>query len=238
MQSPQSSSNSPKTIQAGQRRVAVWTVIAVGVAALAVLAYSRVPGRTAAVQSWDPNLHGSAMDSATPDSQSTTIAKTANTVSDDAATVAKRDYLPINFTLLSLFPFQETQEMHDLAKYPQATAKTLEQLPSYVKTYDGRKVELDGFMMPLAARDGLITKFLLMANQSSCCYGAVPQMNEWVEVDVKGKGVKDNMDVVIKVSGTFRVGEYRTSKGLLSGIYRMDAEKVEVTEPEPEAEAL
>ena len=226
MQNPRS--NSSRSI-----RFAIWPVVILAVAAVGVLAYSRMPNRTAPVQPLDPNLRGTPIDSAV----ATPVAKTTPSSPSDEAPVFKRDYLPINFTLLALFPFNETDEMHDLAKYPQATAKVAEQIPAYVKTYEGRKVELDGYMMPLTMKDGMVTKFLLMQNQSSCCYGVVPQMNEWVEVDMASRPVKDLMDVVIRVSGTFHVGEVRTPKGLLSGIYRMDGEKLEVPEPEFEADA-
>ena len=219
-------------------RVAVWAGAVLALTAAAVIAHSRTSTRTTPTQALDPNLRGAPIDSAIAKSPIAPPVETAAASSSESTPVMKRDYLPINFTLLSLFPFKETEEMHDLKKYPQATAKTLEQIPSYVKTYDGRKVELEGYMVPLIMKDGLTTKFLLMANQASCCYGTVPQMNEWVEVDMPGKGVKDLMDVVIRVSGTFRVGENRTPKGLLSGIYRMDGEKLEVPEPELEAETL
>lgn len=233
MQDQRNSRQVSNSTRGQEGRATIWAIVAIAMVAAGVLAYSRGPNRNAPMQALAPDRHGSAIGSEIATESSTTLAK-----STPAEPVAKRDFIPINFTLLSLFNFQETEEMHDLRKYPQASAKTMEQIPSYVKTYDGRKVELEGYMMPITMKDGLVTDFLLMKNQNSCCYGIVPQMNEWVEVHMTGKGVKDNMDVVISISGTFHVGELRTGKGLLTGIYKMEGEKMEIPTPDPEDDAV
>ena len=75
--------------------------------------------------------------------------------------------------------------------------------------------------------DGKITELLILRDQSMCCYGAVPKINEWVSVRMpKGKGVKPVMDVPVTIFGTLKVGEV-LENGYLVGIYEMDGERLD-----------
>ena len=47
---------------------------------------------------------------------------------------------------------------------------------------------------------GLVVEFLLMRNTLACCFGTVPNMNEWVIVKMK-KGVQPMMDVPVAFYG-------------------------------------
>jgi hypothetical protein len=99
------------------------------------------------------------------------------------------------------------------------------QIPAGVRALNGKKVALKGFMLPLKVEGGLITELLIMRDQSACCYGATPKLNEWVSVKMTGKGVKPVMDVPITLFGKLQVGEMREN-GYLVGIYAMDGEKM------------
>jgi hypothetical protein len=90
---------------------------------------------------------------------------------------------------------------------------------------DNKSVALKGFMLPLKVEGGLVTELLIMRDQSMCCYGAVPKINEWVSVKMTSKGVKPIMDQPITMFGTLRVGEMREN-GYLVGIYQLDGEKM------------
>lgn len=80
-------------------------------------------------------------------------------------------------------------------------------------------------MLPLKVEGGLITELLIMRDQSMCCYGTVPKINEWVSVKMTGKGVKPIMDQTVTLYGKLHVGEIREN-GYLVGIYQMDGEKL------------
>jgi hypothetical protein len=90
---------------------------------------------------------------------------------------------------------------------------------------DGKKVVIQGFLLPVKMDDGLAVEFLLMRNQSMCCYGVPPKINEWISVKMTGKGVKAVMDQPIAVVGTLHVGP-ALENGLLTGIYDLDGEKI------------
>ena len=80
-------------------------------------------------------------------------------------------------------------------------------------------------MLPMNFQGELATDFLILRNQSMCCYGVIPNITEWVNVRMIGKGVKPIMDQPVTVSGRFHVGDVREN-GSLVGIYRLDAEKL------------
>ena len=81
-------------------------------------------------------------------------------------------------------------------------------------------------MLPTRVDAGKATEFLLLKNQSMCCYGLMPNLNEYVSVRLTGSGVKPVMDRLITVTGKLHVGEMRQSR-LLVGIYQMDGNKVD-----------
>ena len=80
-------------------------------------------------------------------------------------------------------------------------------------------------MLPVQTREGLTTDSPLLRNQSACCYGVMPRINEWAVVRTSGKGVKVTMDTPVTVLGTFHVEEMREN-GTLTSIYQLDCDRV------------
>jgi hypothetical protein len=107
----------------------------------------------------------------------------------------------------------------------EVSAKTDALIPAKVKALDKKRVALKGFMLPLKVEGGLVTEMLIMKDQSMCCYGTVPKIHEWVSVKMAEKGVKPLMDQAVTLYGKLFVGEMREN-GYLTGIYRMDGEKM------------
>lgn len=103
--------------------------------------------------------------------------------------------------------------------------KANEQIPARVKAFDQHKVSITGFMLPLKVTSGEVTEFLIMKDQSLCCYGSVPKINEWVSVKTASHGVKPIMDQPVSIQGTLHVGAMREN-GYLIGIYQMDGDKL------------
>jgi len=136
------------------------------------------------------------------------------------------EYLSVSFEELAAFPFEVTYYMLDAQHGPQsAAAETLRQIPDPVKALNGQEVSLTGFMLPTTLEHGLAKEFLILRNQSMCCYGIPPKITEWVNVRTAGKGIKPIMDQPVTVCGTFHVGDVREN-GELVGIYRLDAEEL------------
>ena len=81
-------------------------------------------------------------------------------------------------------------------------------------------------MLPLKMEKGRVTEFLIMRDQSMCCYGTIPKINEWVSVKMKEKGAKPVMEQIVTMFGKLRVGEIRED-GYLVGIYEMEGYRMD-----------
>lgn len=105
-----------------------------------------------------------------------------------------------------------------------------DQIPESILKLDGEKIAIRGFMMPVTQVEGRVTEFLLMKDQSACCFGVWPAMNEWIHVILKeGESAPMVWDIPTTVFGKFEVGEVY-EKGILMSIYRMRFHKL--IEPE------
>ena len=134
------------------------------------------------------------------------------------------DIALVGFDKLSGFKYEVPDEnvTNNVAKGPDPDM----QIPETVKAFNGKRVSLKGFMLPLKVEQGLVTELLIMRDQSMCCYGSVPRINEWVSVRMTSKGVKPIMDQAVTMQGTLKVGAIREN-GYLVGIYQMDGEKMD-----------
>jgi hypothetical protein len=135
-------------------------------------------------------------------------------------------YQEIAFRTLTGFDLALSKEIADGTALPvQAEDPAGSQIPENIRQLNGKKVVIQGFLLPVRMDEGLAVEFLLMRNQSMCCYGVPPKITEWITVRMSGKGVKPVMDQPIAVVGTLHVGPAREN-GFLTGIYSIDGEKV------------
>lgn len=82
-----------------------------------------------------------------------------------------------------------------------------DQIPAAIKAYDGRKVRIRGYMMPIKMEGNEVREFLIMANQMSCCYGAPPRFWEFIAARMKTAAAPNVMDQTLTFEGTLRVGD-------------------------------
>jgi hypothetical protein len=140
-----------------------------------------------------------------------------------APSVASGGYAPVGFEQLSGYQIEISDEL--LGPQTNKTVLTADgQIPEPIKELNNKRISLRGFMLPLKVEGGLVTEMLIMKDQSMCCYGTTPRINEWVSVKMKG-GVKPLMDEPVTLMGTLKVGETREN-GYLVGIYAMDGDKM------------
>jgi hypothetical protein len=134
------------------------------------------------------------------------------------------DYSLISFDKLASFAYEVPDDPITDPKAKAIIEKNI--IPKAVTDFHKKKIALKGFMLPLKVEGGKITEMLIMRDQSMCCYGTVPKINEWVSVRMpKGKGVKPIMDVPITIFGTLKVGEV-LENGYLVGIYELDGDRL------------
>ena len=134
-----------------------------------------------------------------------------------------RGYLTLGFDYLSSFAFTLDAELAAGRNNPALMGeKVRAQIPEHIKKLDRRLVRLRGFLVPVRMEEELAVEFLVMRDQTLCCYGKVPRVNEWVHVQLKGRGVKPIMDIPITVEGELRVGD-RWENGYFAGLYFLQA---------------
>lgn len=140
--------------------------------------------------------------------------------------VSEGGYLKVSFEKLASFEYQMPEDlMEPIANEDGKPYK--EQIPPSIKSLNKKAISLKGFMLPLKVEKGLVTEMLIMRDQSMCCYGTVPKINEWVSVRMDTKGVKPVMDEPVTIFGTLKVGEV-LENGYLVGIYEMDGQDMTV----------
>ncbi|MEY4325629.1 MAG: hypothetical protein RIS24_1800 [Verrucomicrobiota bacterium] len=136
------------------------------------------------------------------------------------APAAKPGFASVGFDVLATFKY-EVPEDAPASKTNAPAADPDTQIPANVKAFSGKKVAVKGFMLPLKVEGGLVTELLLMRDQSMCCFGTVPKINEWIAVKMTTSGIKPVMDQAVTLYGTLKVGAMREN-GYLVGIYQMD----------------
>jgi hypothetical protein len=103
-------------------------------------------------------------------------------------------------------------------------------LPPAIRKLDGKEVTVTGFMLPTRIHNKLVTEFMLMRTQNTCCFGIPPELHEVVEVLKIDNPSKVLMDTPVRVVGRLHVQE-RWDSSFLCSIYQLDAERVE-TDPD------
>lgn len=133
----------------------------------------------------------------------------------------------VGFDVLAGFEYQVTDDFL-LIEEGSSVVVSGPEIPGRVRELDGRSVAVTGYMLPLkvVGKDA-VEEFLLLRSQALCCYGAVPEVNEWISVRMPNEPAKSLMDRPVTVKGTLRVGEMR-EEGYLVGIYDMEGDSVEV----------
>jgi len=140
-----------------------------------------------------------------------------------APPAVEKGYLKLGFDQLAAYNF--TPPPFDPAADPKAIPPTgEEQIPEIVKSWNGKKAVIVGYMVPVKMDKGLVTEFLLMRNTMACCFGTVPNMNEWVIVKMK-KGVQPMMDVPVEFYGQLKVGAM-FENGYMTGLYELEGERM------------
>ena len=138
--------------------------------------------------------------------------------------VIEDGFIKVGFDRLSAFKY-DVHEVYSETNAGRAMLRSEDVIPSQVKAYDGKRVVLTGFVLPLRTKRGLVTEFLLLRDQGTCCFGARAQINHFVRVKYS-HGIRHEGPVPWVVSGTIRVGEIYI-QGYLTGIYQLEAEKAE-----------
>lgn len=134
-----------------------------------------------------------------------------------------RDFVPVSFRKLAGFDYGTSAA---LAADARTTSPGQSVVPAEILALHGKKISIIGYMMPIEFDRGRVRSFLLMKDQSLCCFGLAPRLNDFIAVRVADKeGVPPATDVMIQVRGILQVGEVRNN-GIPIALYTMNADKV------------
>jgi hypothetical protein len=132
-----------------------------------------------------------------------------------------REYKAITFGDLSDF-FYYTPEP---GQPPDPELAPKSKIPDNIKALNGKKVAINGFMMPIDQNQEGSKEFVLNGNFDMCGFGGPISINQWIVVKYLGAGRVPYTHLPMSVFGELEVGEeYRD--GWLFSIYRMKAKAV------------
>jgi hypothetical protein len=150
-----------------------------------------------------------------------------NAVGDDTFLVGKdnprvkelsREYKAITFGNLGDFFYYTPGP----GEKPDAEMVKKSKIPDDIKALNGKKVALNGFMMPIDQDAEGSREFVLNGNFDMCGFGGPVAINQWVVVKYTGSGRVPYTHLPMTVFGELEVGEeYRD--GQIFSIYRMKA---------------
>jgi hypothetical protein len=136
------------------------------------------------------------------------------------AAASPADYQNVTFEELSGF---------DYALYASESKQT-HPVPEKIRALSGKRIAVDGYMMPLVGESGGAKKFLLLKSQTGCCYGGTPKLNEWIEVTMDaGVVAKYEHFALVTVWGVLEVNP-ESREGMATGLYKMAGSRAEFTE--------
>lgn len=121
---------------------------------------------------------------------------------------SKENYRRISFELLSGFPYIAGDS-----------------IPSHILVLDGKKVRIQGFMLPTVMDGSNVVAFLVTVDQEACCFGVSPSDNGWVAVRMKpGTSAPYLADIPIFVEGTLSIKQPREGESY-EGLYHISADR-------------
>lgn len=101
-------------------------------------------------------------------------------------------------------------------------------IPADVRAFDGRRVQVTGFMNPIEFDGDGVKNFALTAIPGGCCYGAIPRLNEWVVVTMpEGQRADYAYYDPVTIFGSISIGELYED-GVILSLYRMTPEKIDI----------
>ena len=138
------------------------------------------------------------------------------------------EYLP--FDLLSSFRYPMPQLDEEETGTVSTKIPTKNLIPDNIRALNGKKVAIQGFVLPLDADKDGNQNLLLVDQIVTCMFCQGVRINEWVYVIVTGKPVKikdEQYEDPFTVYGQLEVGEHYQDGQLLS-IYQLKADGIQV----------
>jgi hypothetical protein len=126
----------------------------------------------------------------------------------------------ISFATLAAYRYALPPRQREGDKSPPPSS----QIPSSIQTLSGKKITIEGYMIPMDFEKGKILRFVLSRSMIGCCFADSLRINEMIKVSTADGKPVDYCDIA-KVTGTLEVGE-EFEDGYLVSLYRLVADQV------------
>jgi hypothetical protein len=130
----------------------------------------------------------------------------------------------VGFDRLAGYPFTIVDAGTGASAAEIEAAKKKDPAPPQVRALDGQRVAVTGYMLPLQLENGRVKKLVLMRDVTTCCYGATPNMNDYIVVTMNGEGFTPLQDIPVVLVGRLHVA-LTYENGYLVSLYTLDGEK-------------
>jgi hypothetical protein len=145
--------------------------------------------------------------------------KPAPTPTPVAVPVAADKTLDLDFVKLSFTPAKDP--LSPLSGQPHY----IDQTPPAILAYNGRKIRISGYMVPVTMEGAAVREFMIMASQMSCCYGTPPRFCEFIVARMNKDAAPIAMDSPLIFEGTLRIGDV-FANGYWTQFYTMECDAV------------
>ncbi|MGH8020008.1 MAG: DUF3299 domain-containing protein [Opitutaceae bacterium] len=141
------------------------------------------------------------------------------------ASVSAESAAPRDITFADLRFNTEEPKLVTMEGSPDQIPSFNDQIPAEVQALSGKRVRVEGYMMPTLLEGKQVREFLVVTSPAVCCYGATPDINEYIIVRMSGDPAPLLENVPLKFEGVLRVGDIYNN-GYWTGIYELACESV------------
>lgn len=140
----------------------------------------------------------------------------------------KREYTFIRFSQLTTSMTPPAPPRHDLGTAPKPKSGPQSLIPADARAWNGRKVSIRGYVVPVDVDRSGIREFVLSASVDSCHFGVLGGPDEWIYVTMaEGMRIPTTGVSPVTVFGVLDVGE-DVQGGIVNSLYRMRGERIAV----------
>ena len=150
------------------------------------------------------------------------VSSTTETKKEEAAALAPKDDKPIALSFAKIASFRYLPPTPVKGQKPVARKDAI---PDDIRALDGKKVNIEGYCIPIDFDKGKMTAFVLSRVMFGCCYGDTPRITELIKI-VRADGKPIEYFPMVRVSGAFEVGEEFDDEGYVESVFRIKADKV------------
>lgn len=134
----------------------------------------------------------------------------------------------VTLKYLSDFPYEPPRLKYDAEGRPIPVKLDVDPVPKEIRELSGKRLSVEGYIVPFDYADGTCTKFALSIAKQYCCFGCTNRLNTYIEVEMApGRRADCDTSDTVRVVGVFTVHHLERE---VSALYSMVGETSDPTE--------